>query len=521
MTAQRFSMAIDAERVQWLELVERIAAVGYWWLTLDSRELRWSDQMFRIYGLDPTESPPPLDAALSAFHPDDCDEARASIERAIESGGEFSFELRLVRSDRAIRMVRSMGRCEHNSNGEPIGLFGLCNDVTDQRFMEESARQSERIASIGTLASTMAHEINNPLAYILANIDFLMKELAESGTRDQREMLVEARRGAEQVRQIIQGLKAFSRMGSDVSEAVDVTETLDFATRIVGNQLRDRSELTVDIADKLSAVDGDPSELLQVFINVLVNAAQAVPLDDGCEHSILVRAWQEGSEVVVCVRDTGVGIPEGARSRVFEPFFTTKPQGMGTGLGLSVSLGIVERMGGTIVLTPMHDRGCEATIRLPSSTVETYEAKQSRRDEAARPRVIIVDDDASVGRALGRALSQSYDVEIFVDGRSALDHLANQDADVVICDVMMPGFSGMEFFRDLGAKIPELTDRVIFITGGAFGPEAKSFVDGVQNPVLEKPLSFDELHARIEYMLSARAGRSSSTSKGARPMADT
>lgn len=489
--------AMSAERLQWLELAEQIAAVGHWWLALNTKELTWSDQMFRIHGLDPTGWPPSFDAAIRAFHPDDRGEAEKAMNRAIETGGEFSFELRLVRSDGAIRMVRSMGRCEHGSNGEVVGLFGVFTDVTDQRRMEESVRQSERMASLGTLASAMAHEINNPLTYILANIDFLTEELAETGTRDQHEMLVEARRGAEQVRKIVHGLKAFSRMGSDVSEAIDVAETLDVAIRMVGNELRHRAELVVNL-DALPAVHGDPSELLQVFTNVLVNAAQAIPTDDDSEHEIHVSARHEDAEVVVSVRDTGVGLPDVARARVFEPFFTTKPQGMGTGLGLSVSLGIIERMGGAIALTPMPDRGTEVSIRLPAQTVDESAGRDRVPEEPAKTQVVVVDDDPSVGRALARALSRRYDVTTFVDGRAALEHLADSGCDVVICDVMMPGFSGVQFFREVTNKLPDLVDRVIFITGGAFGPEARSFLEGIENPVLEKPLGFDELHESID-----------------------
>ncbi|MEO0812296.1 MAG: ATP-binding protein, partial [Myxococcota bacterium] len=413
--------------------------------------------------------------------------------------GEWILEARIVRPNGDLRLVQQGGRCELNDLGMVVGLYGVLRDITDERRMEESMRQTERMASLGTLSSAMAHEINNPLTYILANIDFLTSELADVATRDQFEMLVEARRGAEQVRKIVAGLKAFSRIGSSVRESVDVAETVDVALRMVGNELRHKAKVDTRI-ERVPVVSGDPSELLQVLTNVFVNAAQAIPDEDARDHEILVEVRSAGPWVEIVTTDSGIGLPDEVAGRIFEPFFTTKPQGVGTGLGLSVSLGIVQRMGGTLQLTSAPTGGVRATIRLPVASAHqgVVDPVEVESVPPIRSRVLIIDDDARVGRAMKRMLSRHYDVETYEDGRAALARMRDETPDVILCDLMMPGFSGMQLYEEAQRVAPQAIDRMVFITGGAFGSEARGFLEGVRNPVLEKPIDFSVLHALIQ-----------------------
>ncbi|MEM6730666.1 MAG: ATP-binding protein, partial [Myxococcota bacterium] len=234
-----------------------------------------------------------------------------------------------------------------------------------------------------------------------------------------------------------------------------------------------------------------------------VNAAQAIPDYAKDENTIsvgasFVRAGNAG-HIEVLITDSGVGLPAENRGRIFEPFFTTKPQGLGTGLGLSVSIGIIERMGGTIELFPAEKRGtcarivlppAEATLSAPPLAVETV--------HPVRTRLLIIDDDERVGRAMKRMLSRDYDVETFVDGRRALDHLKEHPVDLVLCDVMMPGFSGIQLYREAQSELPAILERLVFITGGAFGTEARTFLETIPNPVLEKPVDFQALRSLVE-----------------------
>ncbi len=487
------------ERLRWLKMAEGLGKVGFWRVDLSDPRPKWSDEVYRIHGLEPGV-PVSLEDAFDAYHPADRTQVRENVDHAISRKGEWQLEARIVQPTGEVRLTRSSGRCELDPTGNVVAIYGVLRDITEQRRMEESLRQSERMASLGTLASAMAHEINNPLTYILANIDFLTTELAESANRDQFEMLVEARRGAEQVRKIVSGLKAFSRIGSSVRERIDIRETVDLSLRMVGNELRHKARLETELA-AVPEVSGDQSELLQVLTNLLVNAAQAIPDGDEANHLIRVVTRQIDQEVEITITDSGVGLPNEAPGRIFEPFFTTKPQGEGTGLGLSVSLGIVERMRGKLELAPAEVRGTRALIRLPIATGEDESSEPALEADSVRPlrsRVMIVDDDTRVVRAMKRMLSRYYDVETFEDGRAALRRMGDELPDVVLCDLMMPGFSGIELYHEASRTVPAVIERMVFITGGAFGAEARGFLESIRNPVLEKPIDFKMLHELIQ-----------------------
>jgi signal transduction histidine kinase len=242
--------------------------------------------------------------------------------------------------------------------------------------------RSERMASLGTLAAGVAHEINNPLAYVLANLDELARELpaAAPGRADLAESALEARDGARRVRDVVRGLKAFSRAGSDRAP-VDVGEELETAIRIARNEIRHRARLEVDLGPMPTVAAGD-RELGQVFLNLLVNAAQSIPDGAPAEHAVSVVGSTDGSGWArVEVRDTGVGIPARVLPRIFEPFFTTKPVGVGTGLGLAVAHGIVSAAGGRIEAESVEGRGSTFRVLLPPAG----EVEDTRGERAEAP----------------------------------------------------------------------------------------------------------------------------------------
>ncbi|MEM6533317.1 MAG: PAS domain-containing protein [Myxococcota bacterium] len=499
VTERKRMQLASLDRLHWLEMIDGFGDVGYWHLDLRSLECDLSPQVLRIHGRDPAQPMPTMLEVYNDYHVEDRELVRKTVCRAIRSKGEWSLEARMIRSGGDVHLVQQGGRCDLDDRGMVVGLYGVLRDITEHRRMEESMRQTERMASLGTLSSAIAHEINNPLTYILANIDFLTGELANVATRDQFEMLVEARRGAEQVRKIVAGLKAFSRTGSNVREAIDVAETVDIALRMVGNELRHKAQVQTDI-QSVPVVSGDTSELLQVLTNVFVNAAQAIPDDDGRDHRISIDVASTGLWVEIRTTDSGVGLPQEGQGRIFEPFFTTKPQGVGTGLGLSVSLGIIQRMGGTLKLVGMPSGGAQAVIRLPVASPADFAPSEEEAQESIRPirsRVLIIDDDERVGRAMKRMLSRHYDVDTYEDGHAALERIRADAPDVILCDLMMPGFSGIQFYEEASRIAPKLIERLIFITGGAFGAEARGFLEGIRNPVLEKPVDVTTLHALI------------------------
>jgi PAS domain S-box-containing protein len=259
-------------------------------------------------------------------------------------------------------------------DGQPA-VVGIARDITERRQVQEKLRTTERMASLGTLAAGVAHEINNPLSYLLSNLRFMndeLRELAEAGEslagargQEVREALREALVGSERVREIVRDLKTFSRQGDEQREPVDLHAVLDSCVNLAWSHIRHRARL-VKAYGQVPPVLGNASRLGQVFLNLLVNAAQAIPEGQAPEaQEIHLSTWHEERWVGVAVRDTGVGIPPENRARLFSAFFTTKPEGVGTGLGLSICQGIIVALGGRITVESEPGKGSTFRVLLP------------------------------------------------------------------------------------------------------------------------------------------------------------
>jgi CheY-like chemotaxis protein len=297
-------------------------------------------------------------------------------------------------------------------------------------------------------------------------------------------------------------LKVFAR-GEQESrmQPVDVRRAVELSCKMADNVIRHRARLLMDF-EPVGAVEASESRLCQVFLNLLLNAAQAIPEGVSVgEHEIRVRIRALGAEKVsVEVSDTGVGMPADVLARAFDPFFTTKPVGEGTGLGLSICHGIIESMGGTIVAESELGRG--STFRVVLRAAQR-EAEPLRQPTVAQPtpraRILVVDDEPNVTTALQRSLATEHDVATANSAQAALKLMVGEGSrfDLVLCDVMMPGMTGMDLYAELGRQAPEMLGRLVFMTGGAFTPRAVAFLRDVPNPTLSKPLDLGQLRALV------------------------
>jgi CheY-like chemotaxis protein len=238
-----------------------------------------------------------------------------------------------------------------------------------------------------------------------------------------------------------------------------------------------------------------------VFLNLLVNAAQAIPVGHAAENRISVSVRQREERVVIEVSDTGCGIPQDIMARIFDPFFTTKPVGVGTGLGLSICHNIVASVGGEISVESTVGRGSTFRISLPVARVVSMRPRTqpSLPVQAAgrRLRIMLVDDEPSVVRALQRALRE-HELVVAFSGSEALEVLdSGQTFDIVFCDLMMAQLSGMELYETVRRRYPGIQDRFVFMTGGAFTQQAKDFLASVPNPIVEKPFDIRALRALV------------------------
>jgi PAS domain S-box-containing protein len=459
----------------------------------------------------------PLSQVLPLVNGETRDIVESPADHALREGTAVSLAKRTLLARRDGSEILIADSCAPiRGNDDAInGAVLVFRDLTVQEKAEaaqaafrEQLVSADRLAAVGTLAAGVAHEINNPLTFLAANLDMatelvcaINKASSSDPMRDLEVMLREAQGGAARVTKIVRGLKTFSRVEKETIEVTDLIPVLELAINMTLNEIRHRARLIKDYG-KVPLVDVDGPRLGQVFINLLVNAAQSFGDGNAVANEIrVVTSTDLAGRAVVEIRDSGQGIPPEILNRIFDPFFTTKGIGDGTGLGLAISRNIVAAMGGEILVQSRLGRGASFRVILPPSTsVELPPVTANAEPEPHSPRcasVLVVDDEASVGLAIRRVLG-THDVTTVTSARDALRVLAaGKDFDVVLSDLMMPGMSGMDLYRELLRLYPHLARKVVFLTGGAFTADASSFLDRVDNERVEKPFDSQKLRELV------------------------
>jgi PAS domain S-box-containing protein len=474
----------------------------------------------------------PIDLMI---HPDDRGILERRRARLASSRGTLApQEYRMLRKDGGVVHAEIVSMIIEYDGKPNVIAFG--RDLTDRKQMQARLLFADRMASVGTLAAGVAHEINNPLAYVMTNLDMLalrrlpplvasLRELGGEAAAVGEEVartvgLVDiAREGTARMRDIVRDLRTFTHDDGEERQAhVDVRRVLDASVNLAWNEIRHRARLVKEYGD-VPPVLANEARLGQVFLNLLVNAAYALQVGDAARNVIRLRVGAEGAGLVVVeVSDTGPGIPPDILGRIFDPFFTTKPVGEGTGLGLWICQGIVRSLGGQISAESRPGRGATFRVELPSAAGVVAE-DAAACDEATpgpssgpRLRLLVVDDETAIGRTLAIALSDTFDVSTVASGREALALLATgRPFDVVLCDLMMPDVSGMDVYERVAVERPDLAPAFVFVTGGAFTARARAFVDTVGLPVLEKPFDLGKLPELLRERAAATAARSTGT----------
>jgi PAS domain S-box-containing protein len=458
---------------------------------------------------------------LDTFHPDDretlCSQNRLD-DRNVGDPPK-SHRVRLVRSDGAQRAIETFSIPVLFEGA--LATVSIGADVTERDEARQTLLQNDRLAAIGTLAAGAAHEINNPLTYAMINSEHVLRQLriivAEAGPAANSpdvtvllpallESLVQAVHGMTRIREIVRNLMTFSQGTVEARSLVDVRSVVESSIQMALHEIVHRARLVRDLAE-VPPVEANEARLGQVFLNLIVNAAQAIPEGDARRHEVRIATrTDEAGNVLVEVGDTGVGIPPDVLPKIFDPFFTSKRPGEGVGLGLSISLGTVKSLGGDILVTSdVEQGGTVFRVVIPSAKGWRAGHAASQRETAPveRKRVLVIDDDWRVGAALERALSGVADVEATVDARAAVKRMASGERwDVILCDLLMPEISGMDLYREALRIAPDAAACIVFMTAGAFTSKARAFLEGVRNPRLEKPLDMGQLRSLI-----ARVGR--------------
>ena len=390
-----------------------------------------------------------------------------------------------------------------------------------RRDFQAHLAQTDRLTSLGTLAAGVAHEINNPLAYLMLNVEYARTLLARTpgdvdieGAGQLGVALDRVSEGAERIRNIIRGMKTFSRPDDETVAPVQVGDVLEATLGMMDNEIRHSARLVKQL-EQVPDVVANKARLGQVFLNLLLNAVQALPQDQDASEIRVVVCSPGPGRVVVEVHDNGVGIPEHLRERIFEPFFTTKPVGVGTGLGLAICHGIVTSLQGTLSVGSSEGHGSVFRVELPAApaTANITVTPPLRLTDSPPPisatahaRILVIDDEPLVCASLQRLLVSEGDVVTMTSAREALARIVEGERfDLVLCDVMMPGMDAVTFYDELCVVAPRQAKHMIFMSGGAFTSRAGEFLERVPNARVDKPFDVKELRALIKARLLLRA----------------
>ncbi|HET8940277.1 MAG TPA: response regulator [Polyangiales bacterium] len=429
---------------------------------------------------------------------------------------EWSIEL----SDATLHYQTAYSALKSES-GQIIGVVGTERDVTSQKLTDARLLAADRMASVGILASGIIHELKNPLAALAANVELALGEVTAlnevsisselRGVERVRAELRDAHECSGRIRDVVNDLDVLSR--SDVADAmpVDIQAVIEDSLRLTANQTRHSATIVKRYA-KVPCVLGNEARLGQLLRNLIINAAQAIAPGNADHNKITIAMSADpGGRVVIEVSDTGVGVDANVARRLFTPYFAVNPVGRGISLELAICQRIVSALGGRISARSTPAEGSTFRVELPSAHTTATQSEPAERpassdqNHARRGRLLFIDDDSLVLKLLTRLFEAEHEIVATLSASDALTIVAQQRPfDLIFCDVMMPNTSGITFFEKLAQIAPEHSDRVVFMTGGAFNAVAQQFLAQVPNPHVAKPFDLAAIRALVQARVSIR-----------------
>jgi two-component system NtrC family sensor kinase len=412
----------------------------------------------------------------------------------LERDGLIEFE-ETARLDDGLHTYTSIKFPLHDADGTAYAVCGISTDITEKkRSAEELARQREalyqreKLAALGSLLAGVAHELNNPLAVVVARA-VLLEEQGDAGTRI---MAAKIRTAAERCARIVRTFLGMARQQPPERGPVAIEEVVAAALDMAAYAMRTSGvEVVLDQCGELPPILADADQIHQVLLNLLINAQQALQEQPPPRRITLrTRHDRAADQVRITIADNGPGIPAPLRARVFEPYFTTKPTGIGTGVGLAVSLGIVEAHGGELSVECPPEGGAVFTIALPVGDTHLLgtEAAPSTPAKARQRKILIVDDETEIRETLAQILTGvQHRVVAVKSGHDALVRMEQERYDVILTDMRMPDLDGRALYREIERRWPHQAGRVVFVTGDTLSAVLNQFVSESGRPVIEKP----------------------------------
>ena len=388
--------------------------------------------------------------------------------------------------------------------GEITHFIAIKEDITERKRLQEHLTQSEKLAAMGQLLASVAHELNNPLS-VLTGHAALLKSASDQKVADRAVKMIHA---AERCARIVRNFLTLARQRPPERTRVDLNQVVRDALELVAYPIRvDNIELGLELSERLPRLTADGHQLHQVVINLLTNAQQALR-EAPTPRRITVTTRAEANErsVVLQVADNGPGISQETQAKLFEPFFTTKPPGEGTGLGLAICQGIVNTHHGTLQVASAPGQGATFRMELPVEEMEaTPDAEPEPESAASSKSILVVDDEPEIAALLGEMLtSDGHRVEAVEDGLMALARLATGRYDLIISDLRMPKLDGPGLHAEVARRHPQLLRRMVFVTGDTLGPESAEFLRRTEVATFGKPFALADVRRVIRQVLEDR-----------------
>jgi signal transduction histidine kinase len=504
---QRLKQEIQQrQRVQErLELAQRVGKIGAFEWSIPTNEIAWTKELDTLYGLASGSFGGSFDDWMQMIHADDRHRIQRAIKSAVESGNELDVEFRICSPNHEIRWIAAKSSVFCDRAGNPVQMIGIHIDITEKKQLEAQFLRAQRLESLGTLASGIAHDLNNILTPILAIAKLLPMKIPNLNQRSQwmlETLEISAKRGADLVKQIL----SFARGVEGRRISLNVGHLIAEVQQIIQETFLKSIVIQTDIAADVWMVSADTTQLHQVLMNLCVNARDAMPqggtlglkvenlhLDETAARKHLDA--HAGRYVVITVTDTGSGIPPEVIHRIFDPFFTTKAIGQGTGLGLSAVLGIVKSHGGFVDVQSTIGQGSQFQIYLPACETMMFSAAADLELLSGHQELIlVVDDEATICEVTKTTLEAfNYRVLTAQDGTAAIALYAEHMHEIrgVLIDMMMPAMDGpttIPMLRRLNPKVPVIAMSGLTSTETVAQAERLGSLGFLQKPFSQKEL---------------------------------